>query len=219
KVLSIKVFMDGSPLPAANTWSRSIIFLASRTVATSLGCSMRQLHLSATTLTSRHHNRSGPSLTESSSQGLNRHGHVRVVTSQNPGPFADRDEQPLTRPMGRRNRIDHGGQNTRRNVWDIRLQNQDNVWCLRIHKEHWLVLRPSDPGPHRTQITNRSCTAFSHSSLRRFDFTPLGHDQLILGTFQRITQRRQHLQTNAARWRCYQPIHLLARQLNASLGQ
>src|SRR5690625_1596869 len=103
KVPSIKVFMDGSPLPAANTWSRSIIFLASRTVATSWRSSMRQLHLSATTLTSRHHNRHGPSLPESSGQGLNRHGHVRVLTSQNPGPFTDRDEQPPDRKSTRLN--------------------------------------------------------------------------------------------------------------------
>src|SRR5699024_4438050 len=109
KVFSFEVFMDGSPLPTANTGSRSIISFAPRTVATSLGCSIRQLHLSATTLTSRHYNRSCPSLTESSGQGLNRHGNVCVVTSQDPGSLADRDEQSPTRPIDRRNRVDHGG--------------------------------------------------------------------------------------------------------------
>src|SRR5699024_2266616 len=107
----------------------------SRTVATSLGCSMRQLHLSATTLTSRHYNRSCPSLTESSGQGLNRHGNVCVVTSQDPGSLADRDEQSPTRPIDRRNRVDHGGKGTRCNFRSIGLQNCDNVLCHCIHEE------------------------------------------------------------------------------------
>ena len=118
--------------------------------------------------------------------------------------------------MDRRNRIDHAAEHSAQFL-DIGSR-IDNVLCHCIHKELSLVLRPSDPGPHRTQITNRRFTTFSHSSLRRFDFTPLCHDQLILRTLQRITQRRQHLQTNAARWRCDQPIHLLPRQLNASLA-
>src|SRR5699024_7615847 len=170
--------MDGSSLPAAGTLGGSIILFASRTVPSSFGSSTWQLDLSATTLTSRHHNRHGPSLPESSGQGLNRHGHVRVVTSQYPGSFADRYEHSSARPMDWRDRLDHGCLSSGSYFWGIRLRGRYNVWCDCVHGYLPLVLVSSDPGAHRAQITNRRFTSSSHSSLRRFDFTPLRHDQL-----------------------------------------
>src|SRR5699024_4235299 len=82
KVLSIEVFMDGSSLPTAGTWSRSIILFASRTVAASVGSSMWQLHFSATVFTPWYNNCCGTSLAQGRCKTLNGRGHVRVVTSQ-----------------------------------------------------------------------------------------------------------------------------------------
>src|SRR5699024_366152 len=190
KVLSIEVFMDGSSLPTAGTWSRSIILFASRTVAASVGSSMWQLHFSATVFTPWYNNCCGTSLAQGRCKTLNGRGHVRVVTSQYPGSFADRYEHSSARPMGWRDRVERGCESIRRVFWGLRFQDRNNISRYCIHGYLPLVLGSSDPGAHRAQIANGSLAAFCNGSLRRLDFTPLCQNQLIFGAFEGITQRR-----------------------------
>ncbi len=179
--------MDGSALPTASTLSGSIVLMASRTVAASLGCSMWQLHFSTTVFTSRHHNRCGTSLTQGRYKTLNSRGHVQVMTSQYPWSCADRYKQSPARPLDRRDRFNHGSQNIWSNLWGIRLQNRDNISGYCIHESLPLVLGSSDSGAHRAQITNGSFATFGNGRLRCLDFTPLCQNQLVFRTFESIT--------------------------------
>src|SRR5699024_238849 len=99
KVLSIEAFMDGSSLPTAGTWSRSIILFASRTVAASVAGSMWQRHFAATEFTPWYNNCCGTSLAQGACRTLNGRGHVRLGTSQYAGCFADRYGHSSARAM------------------------------------------------------------------------------------------------------------------------
>src|SRR5699024_12257759 len=119
--------MDGSSLPAAGTLGGSIILFASRTVAASVGSSMWQLHFSATVFTPWYNNCCGTSLAQGRCKTLNGRGHVRVVTSQYPGSFADRYEHSSARPMDWRDRFDHSGWRIRSDDWGIRIQDRHKI--------------------------------------------------------------------------------------------